>query len=72
MSPSKLVAEVEHGLEESQNQRDARVEHLWAKLDPGKTGELDFKALQKGFRKIDHRGWPVSHMCGRLADNLQL
>lgn len=55
MSPSKLVREVRHGLGESQNQRDARVEHLWDKLDPGRTGELDFKALQRGFRKIDHR-----------------
>ena len=55
MSPSKLVSEVEHDLEESQNQRDARVELLWSKLNPGNSGELDYKALQKGFRKIDHR-----------------
>jgi len=67
MSPSKLVAEVEHGLEESQNQRDARVEHLWAKLDQGKTGELDFKALQKGFRKIDHPLKNADDMLNRIV-----
>ena len=55
MSSSKLVAEVEKGLKESQNQRDARVEQLWARLSPGGVKELDLKALQKGFRRIDHR-----------------
>lgn len=83
MCPSKLVAELEHGLEESQNQRDARVEQLWAKLDPGRAGELDLKALQKGFCKIDHRTgtpapsrYPISMLtrlcsdeeCGRHAE----
>ena len=58
MSPSKLVAELEHGFIESENQRDARIEQLWVKLDPGPTGELDFKGLKKGFRKIDHRMGP--------------
>lgn len=55
MKVSTLVAEVEHGLEEPQNQRDARVEELWIKLDPTRSGELDVKGLQKGLRKIDHR-----------------
>lgn len=59
MKLSKLVerveAEVERELEESQNQRDARVEHLWRLLDPQGAGELDFKGLQKALRKIDHR-----------------
>lgn len=55
MTVSNLVTEVEHGLEESQNQRDARVEQLWAELDPNRSGELDLKGLRKGFRKIDHR-----------------
>ena len=59
MSLSKLVKDVERGLGESQNQRDARVESLWAKLDPGRTGELDLKGLRKGFRKIDHRKQPL-------------
>jgi solute carrier family 25 phosphate transporter 23/24/25/41 len=63
MSSSKLVREAQYGLGESQNQRDARVEHLWAKLDPNKTGELDFKALQRGFRKIDH---PMKNANGML------
>ena len=59
MKISKLVAaveaEVERELDESQNQRDARIEELWRKLDPQGTGELDYKGLQKGLRKIDHR-----------------
>ncbi|EQL01427.1 calcium dependent mitochondrial carrier protein [Ophiocordyceps sinensis CO18] len=54
MGVSKLVLDAERGLEESQNQRDARVEALWLQLDPGRTGELDLKGLRKGFRRIDH------------------
>lgn len=42
-------------MDESQNQRDNRVEQLWRKLDPQATGELDLKGLQKGLRRIDHR-----------------
>lgn len=42
-------------MQESQNQRDRRVEELWRKLDPQGTGELDTKGLQKGLRRIDHR-----------------
>jgi solute carrier family 25 (mitochondrial phosphate transporter), member 23/24/25/41 len=52
---SKLATDVEYGLTESQNEKDARVEQLWARLDPGRAGELDLKGLQKGFRRIDHR-----------------
>ncbi|PHH83938.1 hypothetical protein CDD83_2759 [Cordyceps sp. RAO-2017] len=58
MNVSKLVADVERGLGESQNQRDSRVEDLWAQLDPGRAGELDLKGLQRGFRRIDH---PMKH-----------
>lgn len=65
MSSSKLLSEVERGFGESQNQRDARVEQLWSKLDSAKTGELDFKALQRGFRKIDHRTY--MHQLNSLA-----
>ncbi|CAG9956185.1 unnamed protein product [Clonostachys rosea f. rosea IK726] len=54
MSPTSVVSELGRGLEESQNQRDARIEELWFRLDPGRTGELDFKALREGFRRIDH------------------
>ncbi|OAQ81950.1 calcium dependent mitochondrial carrier protein [Purpureocillium lilacinum] len=53
MAP-KVVTGVVRGFEESQNQRDARVEALWAKLDPGQSGELDLKGLKKGFRSMDH------------------
>ncbi|KAK0708955.1 hypothetical protein B0T26DRAFT_654297 [Lasiosphaeria miniovina] len=42
-------------MEQSQNERDKRVEELWTKLDPAGTGELDLKGLQKGLRRIDHR-----------------
>ncbi|KJZ78820.1 hypothetical protein HIM_01593 [Hirsutella minnesotensis 3608] len=54
MIVSKLVLDAERGLQESQNQRDARIEALWFQLDPGRTGELDLKGLRKGFRRIDH------------------
>lgn len=53
---SKLETEVERELAESQNQRDARVEALWRKLDPQGAGELDYKGLQRGLTRIDHRG----------------
>lgn len=55
MSVSNLAKQVEAGLHETQNQRDVRIEELWAKLDPSRTGELDLKGLQRGFKKIDHR-----------------
>ncbi|KXX80711.1 Calcium-binding mitochondrial carrier protein SCaMC-1 [Madurella mycetomatis] len=41
-------------MEEPQNQRDKRIEELWGKLDPAGHGELDFKGLQKGLKRIDH------------------
>lgn len=50
-----MVTELEMELAESQNQRDARIEQLWRKLDFQRKGELDWKALQKGLKKIDHR-----------------
>ncbi|KAI2626855.1 mitochondrial carrier domain-containing protein [Xylaria nigripes] len=39
---------------ESQKERDARIELLWKKLDYQSKGELDWKGLQRGLRKIDH------------------
>ncbi|KAL2255914.1 hypothetical protein VTK26DRAFT_2486 [Humicola hyalothermophila] len=41
-------------MEEPQTQRDKRIEELWRKLDSAGHGELDFKGLQKGLRRIDH------------------
>ena len=58
MSVSSLVSKVEQGFEESQNQRDARVEQLWTKLDPDEKGELDLKGLRTGLKRIDHREHP--------------
>ena len=55
MKANNLVAELEREMHESQNQRDARIEALWRKLDPHKTGELDVKGLQGGLKRIDHR-----------------
>ncbi|EAQ86749.1 hypothetical protein CHGG_08002 [Chaetomium globosum CBS 148.51] len=49
-------------MEEPQNQRDRRVEDLWKKLDPAGHGELDFKGLQKGLRRIDHPLKNADHM----------
>jgi solute carrier family 25 phosphate transporter 23/24/25/41 len=54
MRVSDVVSELEVNMEEPQNQRDRRVEDLWKKLDPAGHGELDFKGLQKGLRRIDH------------------
>lgn len=55
MGVTKLVADLEAGWAESQNQRDKRVEDLWARLDAQHTGYLDLKGLQKGLKRIDHR-----------------
>ncbi|KAI1343774.1 mitochondrial carrier [Xylariaceae sp. FL0016] len=49
-----VVNELEMDLAESQNQRDARVEQLWKKLDYQTKGELDWKGLQRGLKRIDH------------------
>ncbi|KAI2617427.1 mitochondrial carrier [Hypoxylon sp. NC1633] len=54
MDIPKVITELEMEMEESQNQRDARVEQLWMKLDYQRKGELDWKGLQKGLRRIDH------------------
>lgn len=58
MKATEAVSELEMGLQESQNQRDKRVEELWGKLNPQGSAELDFKGLQKGLRRIDHRQFP--------------
>jgi solute carrier family 25 phosphate transporter 23/24/25/41 len=55
MKISDVVSKLEVEMDESQNQRDKRVEELWRRLDPAGHGELDFKGLQKGLRRIDHR-----------------
>ncbi|GAP90145.2 putative calcium dependent mitochondrial carrier protein [Rosellinia necatrix] len=49
-----LVSELEMEMTESQNERDARVERLWKQLDYQGKGELDWKGLQRGLKKIDH------------------
>ncbi|KAB5585275.1 mitochondrial carrier domain-containing protein [Coniochaeta sp. 2T2.1] len=54
MKITEVVSELEIEMEESQNQRDKRVEELWKKLDPQGKRELDFKGLKKGLRRIDH------------------
>lgn len=68
MRTPKLVTHLEHGLVESQNERDARIEDLWGRLDTGKSGELDLKGLKKGLRKIDHRGC----ICACLVEALTM
>jgi solute carrier family 25 phosphate transporter 23/24/25/41 len=56
MKVTDVVTEVELEMEESQNQRDARLEALWRKLGGQDVkGGMDQKALQRGLRKIDHR-----------------
>ncbi|KAM0335593.1 hypothetical protein ACHAQA_000641 [Verticillium albo-atrum] len=54
MGVTRAVAELELGWAESQNQRDKRMEELWASLDTQKSGFLDFKGLQRGLKRIDH------------------
>ncbi|KAI1320757.1 mitochondrial carrier [Xylariaceae sp. FL0255] len=49
-----VVTEIEMEMTESQNERDARVERLWRQLDYQGKGELDWKGLQRGLKKIDH------------------
>lgn len=59
MKRPDLVTELEMEMAESQNERDARVEQLWKKLDYQGKGELDWKGLQRGLRKIDHRQYSL-------------
>jgi solute carrier family 25 phosphate transporter 23/24/25/41 len=40
---------------ESQHERDQRINKLWETLDARREGQIDFKGLKKGLRKIDHR-----------------
>ncbi|KAM7220549.1 Mitochondrial carrier domain containing protein [Rhypophila decipiens] len=54
MKITDVVSELEVKMIESQNQRDKRVEELWKKLDPAAHGELDYKGLRDGLRRIDH------------------
>ncbi|TGJ79912.1 hypothetical protein E0Z10_g8864 [Xylaria hypoxylon] len=54
MKRPDVVTKLEMEMTESQNERDARVEQLWKKLDYQGKGELDWKGLQTGLRKIDH------------------
>ncbi|KAI0192731.1 calcium dependent mitochondrial carrier protein [Xylaria flabelliformis] len=58
MRPSDVVTELEREMAESQNERDARIEKLWRQLDYQGKGELDWKGLQRGLKKIDH---PLKH-----------
>jgi solute carrier family 25 phosphate transporter 23/24/25/41 len=73
MKSSDVVSALAVEMEESQNERDRRVEELWKKLDPTGQGELDFKGLQKGLRRIDHREAPRAFRGkGHLADSSPL
>jgi hypothetical protein len=47
------------------------VEELWLKLDPQGTGELDFKGLQRGLARIDHRAQP-EFSCTRRTGGTKL
>ncbi|KAG5928476.1 hypothetical protein E4U53_002666 [Claviceps sorghi] len=66
MSVTKLVTDVERQFGESQNERDMRVERLWARLDPSGKGELDLKGLEKGFRRIDHPLKNANHLLKQI------
>jgi solute carrier family 25 phosphate transporter 23/24/25/41 len=64
------IAKIEQGLDESQNQRDARLEKLWRKLDPKGTGELDLTALKAAFKRIDHPMKNADSMLKRILERL--
>ncbi|KAH6877272.1 mitochondrial carrier domain-containing protein [Thelonectria olida] len=70
MAIPQLVRDVEHGFDEPQNQRDARVEELWVSLEPERTGELDLKGLKKGLRKIDHPMKNADEMLKRIMNEV--
>ncbi|KAI0202524.1 mitochondrial carrier domain-containing protein [Astrocystis sublimbata] len=65
MKPSDVLTEVEREMAESQNERDARIEKLWKQLDYQGKGELDWKGLQRGLKKIDH---PLKNADNMLKD----
>ncbi|KAK6084168.1 Calcium-binding mitochondrial carrier SAL1 [Seiridium cupressi] len=69
MKVTDVVSEIEMEMEESQSQRDARVEALWKKLDYQQKGELDWKALQRGLKKIDH---PLKNADGMLQEIIKV
>jgi len=68
MSTLDVAPEAVANMDESQNERDKRVEDLWMRLDPAGHKELDFKGLQKGLRRIDHRKTLWELECANLAD----
>ncbi|KAH7173708.1 mitochondrial carrier domain-containing protein [Fusarium flagelliforme] len=70
MSVTSIVEGVEEGLREPQNSRDARVEKLWASLEPDHTGELDLKGLKKGLRRIDHPMKNADEMLKRIMEEV--
>ncbi|KAF4447656.1 hypothetical protein F53441_8860 [Fusarium austroafricanum] len=70
MTVTSIVEEIEEGLREPQNSRDARVEELWASLEPDHTGELDLKGLQKGLRRIDHPMKNADDMLKRIMEEV--
>ncbi|KAI0391008.1 calcium dependent mitochondrial carrier protein [Xylariaceae sp. FL0594] len=70
MKRPDLVAKLELEMAETQNERDARVEELWRKLDVHGRGELDLKGLKKGLRKIDHPLKNADHMLEAIIKNV--
>ncbi|KAF5630588.1 peroxisomal Ca-dependent solute carrier [Fusarium sp. NRRL 52700] len=70
MSVTNIAEEIEEGLREPQNSRDARVEKLWASLEPDHTGELDLKGLRKGLRRIDHPMKNADDMLKRIMEEV--
>ncbi|KAM0554717.1 hypothetical protein ACHAPJ_006788 [Fusarium lateritium] len=70
MGVTSIVEGVEEGFREPQNSRDARVEELWASLEPDRTGELDLKGLRKGLRRIDHPMKNADDMLKRIMDEV--
>lgn len=53
---------------ESQHERDQRINKLWETLDTRREGQIDFKGLKKGLKKIDH---PLKNADDMLRSVLQ-
>jgi solute carrier family 25 (mitochondrial phosphate transporter), member 23/24/25/41 len=41
--------------EETDKERDERLEKLWNTLDSSGDGQIDINGLKKGLKKMDHR-----------------
>ncbi len=58
--------------EETDKERDERLNKLWNTLDSGGDGQIDVKGLKRGLKKMDHRKKLDGHEKKRKLNHLQL